>query len=88
MRGFRTSRETKVREFSVGERILATWADGRKYPAKVKAILTNGKEPNLNCKGERDGLRLVDNCLTFTPKERGIYICLAFLSQWAKAPRK
>ncbi|XP_014479380.1 PREDICTED: uncharacterized protein LOC106746825 isoform X7 [Dinoponera quadriceps] len=40
---FRTSRETKVREFSVGERILATWADGRKYPAKVNAVLTNDR---------------------------------------------
>ncbi|XP_014479377.1 PREDICTED: uncharacterized protein LOC106746825 isoform X4 [Dinoponera quadriceps] len=37
------SPETKVREFSVGERILATWADGRKYPAKVNAVLTNDR---------------------------------------------
>lgn len=75
MRGFRTSRETKVREFSVGERILATWADGRKYPAKVNAVLSNGKGPNLNCKQERDGVRLVDNCLTFTPWGEGyIYV--------------
>lgn len=36
-----------MREFSVGERILATWADGKKYPAKVSAVLTNGKLPNL-----------------------------------------
>ncbi|XP_014479379.1 PREDICTED: uncharacterized protein LOC106746825 isoform X6 [Dinoponera quadriceps] len=36
-------KETKVREFSVGERILATWADGRKYPAKVNAVLTNDR---------------------------------------------
>ncbi|XP_066583660.1 PHD finger protein 20-like protein 1 isoform X2 [Prorops nasuta] len=33
--------ETNMREFSVGERILATWADGRKYPAKVNAVLGN-----------------------------------------------
>lgn len=45
MRGFRVRRETreKTREFSVGERVLATWADGRKYPAKVNAVLSNGK---------------------------------------------
>lgn len=36
-----------MKDFSVGERILATWADGRKYPAKVNAILGNGKRPNL-----------------------------------------
>ncbi|XP_032683770.1 PHD finger protein 20 isoform X3 [Odontomachus brunneus] len=36
-------KETKVREFSVGERILATWADGKKYPAKVNAVLNNDK---------------------------------------------
>lgn len=47
MRGFRTCREAKMREFSVGERILATWADGKKYPAKVSAVLTNGKRSNL-----------------------------------------
>ncbi|XP_011343057.1 PHD finger protein 20 isoform X2 [Ooceraea biroi] len=35
--------ETKVREFSVGEKILATWADGRKYPAKVNAVLANDR---------------------------------------------
>ncbi|KAK2576179.1 hypothetical protein KPH14_007496 [Odynerus spinipes] len=32
-----------MREFSVGERILATWADGRKYPAKVNAVLGNDR---------------------------------------------
>ncbi|XP_025157823.1 PHD finger protein 20 isoform X2 [Harpegnathos saltator] len=37
------SPETKVRDFSVGERILATWADGRKYPAKVNAVLSNDR---------------------------------------------
>lgn len=37
-----------MKDFSVGERILATWADGRKYPAKVNAILSNGKRPNPN----------------------------------------
>lgn len=31
-----------MREFAVGERILATWADGRKYPAKVNAVLGDG----------------------------------------------
>ncbi|XP_012214996.1 PHD finger protein 20-like protein 1 isoform X3 [Linepithema humile] len=36
-------KETKMKEFSVGERILATWADGRKYPAKVNAVLTNDR---------------------------------------------
>ncbi|EFN82605.1 PHD finger protein 20 [Harpegnathos saltator] len=36
-------KETKVRDFSVGERILATWADGRKYPAKVNAVLSNDR---------------------------------------------
>lgn len=40
---FKSHRETKMRDFSVGERILATWADGRKYPAKVNAVLGNGK---------------------------------------------
>ncbi|EFN74931.1 Tudor domain-containing protein PHF20L1 [Camponotus floridanus] len=35
--------EAKTREFSVGERVLATWADGRKYPAKVNAVLSNDK---------------------------------------------
>ncbi|XP_072765570.1 PHD finger protein 20 isoform X4 [Anoplolepis gracilipes] len=35
--------EAKVREFSVGERVLATWADGRKYPAKVNTVLTNDR---------------------------------------------
>ncbi|XP_020283446.1 PHD finger protein 20 isoform X2 [Pseudomyrmex gracilis] len=30
-------------EYLVGERILATWADGRKYPAKVRAILPNDR---------------------------------------------
>lgn len=47
MRRFRVYRETKMREFSVGERVLATWADGRKYPAKVNAVLTNGKSSSL-----------------------------------------
>ncbi|XP_043270444.1 PHD finger protein 20 isoform X3 [Venturia canescens] len=40
------SRETKMRQrddFDVGERILATWADGRKYPAKVNAVLGNDR---------------------------------------------
>ncbi|XP_024944954.1 PHD finger protein 20 isoform X5 [Cephus cinctus] len=35
------SPETKMREFVVGEKILATWADGRKYPARVNAVLGN-----------------------------------------------
>ncbi|XP_053979271.1 PHD finger protein 20 isoform X1 [Hylaeus volcanicus] len=35
--------ETKMKDFSVGERILATWADGRKYPAKVNAVLGNDR---------------------------------------------
>ncbi|XP_057336685.1 PHD finger protein 20 isoform X3 [Microplitis mediator] len=35
--------DTKMREFAVGERILATWADGRKYPAKVNAVLGDDK---------------------------------------------
>lgn len=47
MRRFRVCREAKMRDFSVGERVLATWADGRKYPAKINAILTNGKRSNL-----------------------------------------
>lgn len=46
-----------MKEFSVGERILATWADGRKYPAKVNAVLGNGKRPNLNHR-EKDRDRL------------------------------
>ncbi|XP_076246985.1 PHD finger protein MBD-R2 isoform X3 [Calliopsis andreniformis] len=37
------SPETKMKDFSVGEKILATWADGRKYPAKVNAVLGNDK---------------------------------------------
>ena len=37
------SREMKPKDFAVGERILATWADGRKYPAKVNAILGNDR---------------------------------------------
>ncbi|XP_071569616.1 PHD finger protein 20 isoform X5 [Temnothorax nylanderi] len=37
------SPEAKMREFSVGERILATWADGKKYPAKVSAVLSNDR---------------------------------------------
>ncbi|XP_036150308.1 PHD finger protein 20-like [Monomorium pharaonis] len=36
-------KEAKIREFTVGERILATWADGKKYPAKVSAVLTNDR---------------------------------------------
>ncbi|XP_071569615.1 PHD finger protein 20 isoform X4 [Temnothorax nylanderi] len=36
-------KEAKMREFSVGERILATWADGKKYPAKVSAVLSNDR---------------------------------------------
>lgn len=40
---FEFLRETKMKDFSMGERILATWADGRKYPAKVNAVLGNGK---------------------------------------------
>ncbi|XP_020710095.2 PHD finger protein 20 isoform X3 [Athalia rosae] len=35
--------DTKMREFVAGERILATWADGRKYPAKVKTVLGNDR---------------------------------------------
>ncbi|XP_076385068.1 PHD finger protein MBD-R2 isoform X3 [Megachile rotundata] len=37
------SKEEKMKDFSVGERILATWADGRKYPAKVNAVLGNDR---------------------------------------------
>ncbi|KOC63389.1 PHD finger protein 20-like protein 1 [Habropoda laboriosa] len=37
------SPEAKIKDFSVGERILATWADGRKYPAKINAILGNDR---------------------------------------------
>lgn len=37
------SREMKTRDFVAGERILATWADGRKYPAKVNAVLGNDR---------------------------------------------
>ncbi|XP_076172113.1 PHD finger protein MBD-R2 isoform X2 [Ptiloglossa arizonensis] len=37
------SPETKMKDFLVGERILATWADGRKYPAKVNAVLGNDR---------------------------------------------
>ncbi|XP_033180015.1 PHD finger protein 20 isoform X4 [Bombus impatiens] len=37
------SKETKMKDFSMGERILATWADGRKYPAKVNAVLGNDR---------------------------------------------
>lgn len=48
-----------MREFSVGERILATWADGKKYPAKVSAILTNGKRSNLTPSRERKRLDCV-----------------------------
>ncbi|XP_014204979.1 PHD finger protein 20-like protein 1 [Copidosoma floridanum] len=36
-------RDAKSKEFTVGERILATWADGKKYPAKVNAALGNDK---------------------------------------------
>ncbi|XP_015118387.1 PHD finger protein 20-like protein 1 isoform X2 [Diachasma alloeum] len=35
--------DPKPRGFSTGERILATWADGRKYPATVKAVLGNDR---------------------------------------------
>lgn len=45
---FKSRREARTKDFSVGERILATWADGRKYPAKVNAVLGNGKRSNLN----------------------------------------
>lgn len=31
------------REFVVGERILATWSDGKKYPARVTSVYGNGK---------------------------------------------
>ncbi|XP_015180714.1 PREDICTED: uncharacterized protein LOC107068609 isoform X4 [Polistes dominula] len=34
---------SSMKEFAVGERILATWVDGRKYPAKVNAVLGNDK---------------------------------------------
>ncbi|XP_043480685.1 PHD finger protein 20 [Leptopilina heterotoma] len=37
------SREMKTKDFVAGERILATWADGRKYPAKVNAVLGNDR---------------------------------------------
>ncbi|XP_023288826.1 PHD finger protein 20-like protein 1 isoform X2 [Orussus abietinus] len=37
------SRESKGRDFAVGEKILATWADGRKYPAKVNSVLGNDR---------------------------------------------
>ncbi|XP_011501583.1 PREDICTED: uncharacterized protein LOC105365182 [Ceratosolen solmsi marchali] len=37
------SRETKLKEFMIGERILATWVDGKKYPAKVNGSLGNDK---------------------------------------------
>ncbi|XP_058810400.1 uncharacterized protein LOC131675416 [Phymastichus coffea] len=37
------SKETKPKEFIVGERILATWVDGKKYPAKVNTVLGNDK---------------------------------------------
>ena len=29
--------------FNIGDRVMAKWSDCRKYPAKVKAILGNGK---------------------------------------------
>ncbi|KAI4502468.1 hypothetical protein M0802_002380 [Mischocyttarus mexicanus] len=32
-----------MKKFAVGERVLATWVDGRKYPAKVNAVLGNDK---------------------------------------------
>nr|XP_034186180.1 PHD finger protein 20 isoform X3 [Osmia lignaria] len=35
--------EENMKDFLVGERILATWADGRKYPAKVNAVLGNDR---------------------------------------------
>ncbi|XP_044008198.1 uncharacterized protein LOC122852461 isoform X3 [Aphidius gifuensis] len=34
---------TNMREFIVGDRVLATWADGRKYPARVCAVLGNDR---------------------------------------------
>ncbi|CAD6235848.1 GSCOCG00008011001-RA-CDS [Cotesia congregata] len=34
---------SKMREFIVGERVLATWADGRKYPAKINGVLEADK---------------------------------------------
>jgi hypothetical protein len=37
------SKDTKLKEFVVGERILATWVDGKKYPAKVNSSLGNDK---------------------------------------------
>lgn len=37
------SKETKSRDFIIGERILATWVDGKKYPAKISAVLGNDK---------------------------------------------
>ncbi|XP_044592246.1 PHD finger protein 20-like protein 1 isoform X3 [Cotesia glomerata] len=36
-------RSSKMREFIVGERVLATWADGRKYPAKINGVLEADK---------------------------------------------
>ncbi|XP_016844455.2 PHD finger protein 20 [Nasonia vitripennis] len=36
-------KEPKSKEFAVGERILATWGDGKKYPAKVNTALDNDK---------------------------------------------
>lgn len=32
-----------MREFIIGDRVLATWADGKKYPARVCAVMENGK---------------------------------------------
>jgi len=69
-----------VREFSVGEKILATWVDGKKYSAKVSAILANGKRPNLNYAEQRQTVSLVDHRLTFAPCKGRVkrYICNLF----------
>lgn len=36
-------KESKLKSFIAGEKILATWVDGKKYPAKVNAALGNDK---------------------------------------------
>lgn len=36
-------KESKSKIFVAGEKILATWVDGKKYPAKVTAVLGNDK---------------------------------------------
>ncbi|XP_016841145.1 PHD finger protein 20 [Nasonia vitripennis] len=44
LRALQSHKEPKAnKEFAVGERILATWGDGKKYPAKVNAALDNDK---------------------------------------------